>query len=296
VSDADEDRAERRVSDADEDRAERRVSDADEDRAERRVSDTGEDRAERTSEADAEGREAALDALEARLGHRFARRALLETALCHASHANEASGTEGGVIEHNERLEFLGDAVLDLVVAEALYRGRPDWREGELSRARRALVEGRSLARLARSLDLGRLLRLGRSELRTGGRDKDTVLENAMEAVIGALYLDGGARAARAFLERVFAAALSQDAAPARRDPKTELQERTMAVDGTTPSYVVVEDSGIEDDDERFTVEVRLGDRPLARSVGRTKRAAERRAAARALEGGGVEPAGAARV
>lgn len=224
-----------------------------------------------------------LDRLEAALGYRFVRRALLEDALRHSSYANERSSQQATRVEDNERLEFLGDAVLAIVVAHALYRAQPEWREGELSRALHALVEGRSLVKLARSFELGSAIRLGSTERASGGQEKASILENAMEAVVGAIYLDGGHDAAASFVEAAFGEALTADAAPVRRDPKTEFQERVMADEGCFPEYRVVTDSLVEGDEERFTVEVVLHGKPLARGVGRTKRAAERLAAADAL-------------
>lgn len=220
-----------------------------------------------------------LERLESVLGHRFTRRDLLEKALQHASHAHEHDG-----VESNERLEFLGDAVLGLVVADALYRMKPDWQEGELTRALHSVVEGRSLARIASEMDLGAWLKLGRTERQSSGERKPSILADALEAVVGALFLDGGLPVASAFVERVFASALAADAEPVGRDPKTELQERLMAEEGEFPRYRVSEDSGIEGDDERFTIEVVLREAPLARGIGRTKRAAERQAARAALE------------
>jgi len=221
-----------------------------------------------------------LDRLEALLGHRFESRALLEMAIRHASWAHEQ-----GDLESNERLEFLGDAVLGLVVASSLYRTKPDWQEGALTRALHAMVEGRSLARVGRALGLGGFLRLGRTELSSGGRDKPSILANSVEALIGALYLDGGLLAASAFIERVFAPSLAEDAGPVGRDPKTELQERLMEREGEFPTYRLLGDSEIEGDEERFRVAVELRGVPLAEGLGRTKRSAERRAARTALEG-----------
>ena len=226
----------------------------------------------------------ALDRLEAVLGYRFGRRALLENALVHSSYAHEKSTPGGGAVVHNERLEFLGDAVLGLAVADALYRAQPDWREGDLSRALHALVEGRSLSKLARSFELGSVIRLGRTEQQSGGEDKPSILENAMEAVIGAVYLDGGLDAVSALVERVFGEALAVDSPPVRRDPKTEFQERVMATHGEFPGYRLVSDSLVEGDERRFTVEVVVRGNALAQGVGRTKRSAERLAAAAALE------------
>ena len=136
----------------------------------------------------------ALDRLETALGYRFERRALLEDALRHSSYAHER---DDGLLRDNERLEFLGDAVLGLAVAHGFYEAKPDWQEGDLSRGLHALVEGRSLACLARRFDLGSMIRLGRTEETSKGWDKDSILANAMEAIIGAIYLDGGIRPAR---------------------------------------------------------------------------------------------------
>ncbi len=225
----------------------------------------------------------ALGRLETALGYRFVRRSLLEDALRHSSYANERSSQQATRVEDNERLEFLGDAVLAVVVAHALYRAQPEWREGELSRALHALVEGRSLVKLARSFELGSAIRLGSTERTSGGQEKASILENTMEAVVGAIYLDGGLEAAASFVEAAFGEALTADAVPVRRDPKTEFQERVMADEGRFPEYRLVTDSLVEGDEERFTVEVVLHGKPLARGVGRTKRAAERLAAADAL-------------
>ena len=219
-----------------------------------------------------------LARLEEALGHRFARPELLSLALRHASYAHESG--EG---ESNERLEFLGDAVLGLVVGHALYESHPQWREGELTRALHAVVEARSLARLAREVDLGPALVLGRTERSSGGHEKASILADAMEAVVGALYVDGGLEVVRHFIQARFASALSRDSAPVARDPKTELQEQTMAAIGAFPSYRVVADSGVEGDDRRFTVEVSLAGEALAQATDRTKRAAEREAARVAL-------------
>jgi ribonuclease-3 len=218
------------------------------------------------------------------LGHRFRDPELLRTALTHASRSYEEGSGSG-----NERLEFLGDAVLDLVVAELLFETQAGWREGELTRARAALVNRRALAGRARELDLGRHARLGRTEVRGGGADKDSILANLFEAVVGALYLDGGLRITRAFLERVYADALGRIGEALARDPKTRFQEWSHAAHGVTPSYRLLSDSGVEDDAERFRVEVLLGERVLGEGRARTKRAAERLAAEAALDSAGAE-------
>jgi ribonuclease-3 len=217
------------------------------------------------------------DELFAKLGHRFDDPTLLVTALTHASAAFERDGTRG-----NERLEFLGDAVLDLVVARLLYLAHPDWREGELTRARSALVNTRFLARQARALGLADYLVLGRTERRSGGVEKERVLANLFEAVIAAVYLDGGIEPVFGLVERCFGEALAGEAT-LQRDPKTRFQEWAHATLRETPRYTVLEDTGVEEAEDRFTVAVTVNGEAWARGSGRSKRAAERAAAAEAL-------------
>ncbi|MEN8158852.1 MAG: ribonuclease III [Myxococcota bacterium] len=212
-----------------------------------------------------------------RLGHEFRDVGLLATALTHASAAFERDGTRG-----NERLEFLGDAVLDLVVARLLFTLHPDWREGELTRARSAVVNTGFLARQARGLGLPEYLVLGRTERRSGGADKERVLANLFEAVIGALYLDAGLPPVFALVERCFGEALTGDAT-LERDPKTRFQEWAHAERRETPRYVVLDDSAVEEAEDRFRVAVTLDGEVWAEGSGRSKRAAERAAAVAAL-------------
>ncbi len=219
------------------------------------------------------------DPLAERLGHRFLDASLLETALTHPSAAFERDGSRG-----NERLEFLGDAVLDLVTARLLFLAHPDWREGELTRARAALVNTDSLAARARELSLGRYVQLGRTELQSGGADKDRVLANLLEAVVGALYLDAGIDAVFAFVERAFAGPLAAGRANLERDPKTRFQEWAHAALRETPTYEPLGDSGEEQAEDRFSVAVAVAGERWGEGTGRTKRAAERAAAAAALE------------
>ena len=232
-------------------------------------------------------RDARLSSIEEALGHRFTDASLFAAALRHASYAHERGREPGGGIdpesESNERLEFLGDAVLALVVAEALYSAKPDWQEGELTRALHAIVEGRSLASLADELGVGPAMRLGRTEESSGGESKPKVLEDAMEALIGAMYLDGGLDPVRRFVGARFANALAADATPVERDPKTELQERLMRVVGEFPTYRLTNDTGVEGDDARFSVEVVSKGEVLAVGTDRTKRRAEKTAARQAL-------------
>jgi ribonuclease-3 len=217
-----------------------------------------------------------VPALEAALGHVFRTPGLAEAALRHASFSHETLE-----LPDNERLEFLGDAVLGLVVAETLYREHPAWSEGALTRARAALVNRANLARCARELGLGALVRLGRTERRSGGQEKDTILANCFEAVLGAVYLDGGIEPAVALARRALGRADAPGDAP--RDPKTGFQEWAHAHLHATPIYRTARDSGVEDDDARFTVEVRVGDAIFGVGTGRSKRVAERLAAEQAL-------------
>ncbi len=218
-----------------------------------------------------------LGILEERLGHRFGQPALLETALRHPSFSHETDGTRG-----NERLEFLGDAALGLVVAEMLYEAHPGWPEGDLTRARAALVNARSLAARARELGLGDHIRLGRTEQRTGGGKKERILANVLEAVVGAMQLDGGAPVVRAFAERLFSEAIRTAPAPAP-DAKTRLQEWTHAQLQRTPTYRTIRDSGVDEDPDRFHVEVRVEEEAWGAGRGRTKRLAQQAAAEAAL-------------
>jgi len=216
--------------------------------------------------------------LEKALGHRFENPALLDIALAHPSYAHEIDGTRG-----NERLEFLGDAVLDLAVARLLYDAHPRWSEGDLTRARAALVNTRMLARCARELGIGSHARLGRTERKTGGADKERILANVFEALVGALYLDAGLAPVTALAQRLFADLLIPGSEPLAADPKTRFQEWSHADRGATPRYSAVSDSGVENDEARFVVEVRLTGEVWGQGIGRTKRAAERAAAEAAL-------------
>jgi len=216
-----------------------------------------------------------VEILSRALGYEFRDREQLLTALSHASYAHETRGDRG-----NERLEFLGDAVLDLVVGEALYLAHPGWSEGQLTRARASLVRGDALAERARELALPTLVRLGRTELRSGGAEKDSILANVFEAVIGALYLDGGLAPVQAYVAGWFTGDPEHSLIA---DAKTSFQEWTHATLRATPSYHMVDDSGIEDDANRFTVEVRVAGESWGAGTGRSKRLAERAAAEAAL-------------
>lgn len=194
----------------------------------------------------------------------------------------------------NERLEFLGDAVLGLVVAEAMFQLHPEWREGELTRMRAQLVSRQHMAEVAAAIDLGRYLRLSRGEDRGGLRRKSTVLSNTMEAVIGALFLDGGLEPVSKFVRRHVMGDAAEELArelssgAALGNYKSALQEHLQAAHAGSPVYKVKSESG-PDHRKRFLVEVRLkpgeGEpgKPLARGLGTTKKHAEQDAARRAL-------------
>ena len=243
--------------------------------------------------------EADLAELEAALGHGFANRELLVRALTHRSLANQQAvagrddpAAGGG---DNERMEFLGDAVLGLVVAEALFSAHPEWHEGELTRVRSQLVSRQHMAEVAAEIGLGVHLRLSRGEDKSGLRHKSTVLSNTMEAVMAALFFDGGLEPVRAFARsRVMGQAAEQLAQELRSGAalgnyKSALQEHLQAERTGTPMYKVKSESG-PDHRKRFLVEVRLkpenGEpgKPLARGMGSTKKHAEQDAARRALE------------
>ena len=225
------------------------------------------------------GRE--YDVLEQRLEYRFRDRGLLEHALTHRSHAHE--DVSGGVAD-NESLEFLGDAVLGLIVADLLFREFPHFREGQKSKVKGTLVSTASLAAVAERLGLGAALLLGRGEEKTGGRQKQALLADACEAVIAAVYLDGGLDEARRFVLRELADEIERVRTPEfLRDYKSALQEQLQAAGRVRPDYVVVETVG-PDHDKVFAVEVRAGDELLGSGRGRSKKDAEQEAAREALE------------
>lgn len=221
-----------------------------------------------------------VDAMALALGYRFSAPDLLLQALTHRSFHNECPG---GDEPHNERLEFLGDAVVELCVSNQLMERLPDAREGELTKLRAMVVSETSLARCALECAIGDHLRLGRGEDQSGGRQKPSILADAFEALLGAVYLDGGYRAANAAVERLLGPLM--DAAlegELDRDHKTRLQELAQRVRHQMPRYVVVEEQG-PDHSKMFTVAVHLGDAEVARGEGPSKKAAEQAAALRAL-------------
>jgi ribonuclease-3 len=220
-------------------------------------------------------------ALEATLGISFPDRALALAALTHKSWVNEHRD-EGSA--HNERLEFLGDAVVDLAVSQRLMERFPAAPEGELSKMRAAVVDERGLSEMARVLGLGALLRLGRGEELTGGREKASLLCDAMEAVIAVLYLSGGLPSVLALVDRFLGEAFDRAVAGTLdRDFKTQLQELAYDRLKTVPAYRIVEERG-PDHAKLFVVEVSVADGLVAGAEGRSKKDAEQAAALRCLQ------------
>jgi ribonuclease-3 len=216
------------------------------------------------------------EALEKSLGYRFDDPNLLKQALTHCSAGSR----------NNERLEFLGDALLGCVIAAELFDRHPKAREGELSRLRASLVRRESLAELAQELEIGRYLRLGTGERKSGGHNRNSILADALEAVFGAIYLDGGFAACRRGILRLFSDRLAAAADPeALKDAKTRLQEYLQSRQMALPEYTVIEVSG-EAHAQSFRVQCLLGDSRLAPTLGsaRSRRQAEQRAAGKMLE------------
>jgi ribonuclease III len=238
-----------------------------------------------------------IAALESALGHHFRRAELLEQALTHSSQAREQEALQTATrVGDNEQLEFLGDAILGFVTSETLFQRFPEYHEGQLSKLRAHLVSERHLIQVAQQLDLGSFLRLGRGEEKSGGRHKTALLVDALEAVLAALYLDGGVDAARKFiLQAILAPELDKiAAAPAGAsfltDYKSALQEAVHASGRPQPSYILVKEEGPEHK-KTFTVEARLHapgsvgtPEFVGRALGPTKKVAEQGAARQALE------------
>lgn len=218
--------------------------------------------------------------LEQKLNVRFNDYSLLTRALTHRSYLNE---NPGAVSEDNERLEFLGDAVLDFVVGAYLYHHFPEMSEGDLTSLRAALVRAETLAEFARQWELGRFLRLGYGETETGGRERVPLLCATFEAVIGAIYLDNGLETARALTETLISAAIPTIlASESHKDAKSEFQVWAQARYNITPRYRVVHTSG-PDHERLFTVQVEVGDMVWGEGQGRSKQAAAQAAARLAL-------------
>ena len=216
-----------------------------------------------------------LSPLETAIGHVFADRDLLVGALIHSSAREETNGRD------NQTLEFLGDSVLGLAISDLATVTHPHLDEGALTRLRASLVNAASLAEVARSLALGTWLRLGKGEERSGGRNKERILAACYEAVIGAVFRDGGYGAARAMIARHFGDAVASGKPPS--DFKTALQELAQERGAGTPTYRLVQERGPAHD-RRFAVEVLLRDRALAGGTGSSRKEAEQEAARKAIE------------
>ncbi|MCD8087056.1 MAG: ribonuclease III [Oscillospiraceae bacterium] len=219
-----------------------------------------------------------MDKLEQRLGYSFATHVYLETALTHSSYANEQ-----GHQHSNERLEFLGDSVLGFCVAKSLWQMYPDMPEGGLTRLRAELVCETSLHQVALSLNLGQYIRLGKNEECNGGRDRTSILADCVEAIIAAMYLDGGLAPVEAFIEEYILKDLRAGHRPVRTDYKTQLQELMQRAGGASPVYAIVAESG-PDHNKSFTASVTLHDGSQALGEGKSKKEAEQMAAKAALQ------------
>ncbi|MCY3756820.1 MAG: ribonuclease III [Acidobacteria bacterium] len=229
--------------------------------------------------------EQGLEKLEERIGHAFKDRSLLLRALTHSSFANECPLEQGD----NEQLEFLGDTIIGFVVGEYLMVNHPDFSEGRLSKLRAQLVSSGSLFRSASALQLGRFLRLGKGAEKSGSREKQAVLVDATEALVAALYLDGGMDAARRFVLKQ----LEEDLEDIRSgrfvscDYKSRLQEKLHSLRQAPPEYSIIDESG-PGHRRQFSVRLTIGGEPAARGQGATKKSAEQDAARQVLER--VEP------
>lgn len=217
-----------------------------------------------------------MKSLEEKLGYSFQNISLLEHALTHSSYANESRGR----YTSNERLEFLGDSVLGMVVADHLYRTSPDMPEGELTRTRAALVCEESLVEVAQALDLGSYLRLGKGEELCGGRHRPSIQADAVEAVLAAVYLDGGIGSVRKIIHRYVLSRSQQAGVP--QDYKTALQELVQRTPGSTIEYRLVQETG-PDHCRVFVMEVSVGGTVMGEGRGHSKKAAEQMAAKAAI-------------
>ena len=222
------------------------------------------------------GKEPQLHRLQEEAGYFFSDAALLLRCLTHVSYGR---GKGGG---HNETLEFLGDAVLNLAVSDLLMRRFPEKDEGDLSKMRASLVNSAVLAEKAADLKLGALLRMGKGEERSGGREKESILAGAMEAILGGIYWDGGYEAARRVVEKYFAADIKERKL-GQHDHKTRLQEISQMLFRAPPVYRLVAETG-PDHEKRFATEIIINGKILGRGEGKSKKQSEQEAARRALE------------
>ena len=221
-----------------------------------------------------------LNELEETIDYVFKDRQLLLQALTHKSYSNE----QPEFVPYNERLEFLGDAVLELVISNWIFCRYPDIPEGGLTRIRAEVVSEKGLSQIARELDIGKALRLGKGEQRSGGREKSSLLADALEALLGALYSDGGLSVASQLVEKAFNSLIEESALLRYgSDHKTCLQERLQAKYGSLPEYVLAQVSG-PDHERVFSMEVYLSGKLLGKGRGSSKKNSEQKAAATALD------------
>jgi len=220
-----------------------------------------------------------LKPLQDSIGYVFSDESVLVTALTHRSCLNEPS-----VKESYERLEFLGDAVLEMLISDYLFKSHPDKQEGFLTAARSATVRTESLSDLGRSLNLGSFLRMSKGEEATGGRNNSSTLEDAIESLIGAIYLDGGLDKAKAFFDRFLAPTADTMVQEDRlKDAKSSLQEMIQAKGLSTPTYTTTKEIG-PDHDKTFETAVVINNKQIATGIGKSKQEAEQKAAQKALE------------
>lgn len=220
-----------------------------------------------------------LEALEEKLGYTFREKGYLKTAVTHSSYANEVRGGE----KSNERLEFLGDSILGAVVADYIFRNCQSMPEGELTKLKASLVCEKALCGFSRELGIGEFLRLSRGEQHSGGRTRPSILADAFEAMIAAIYLDGGMEAARNFILRFTVPLMNAPRPKAFRDYKTVLQEIVQQNPEEHIEYVLVGESG-PDHNKHFVMEVHLNHNVIGKGGGRSKKEAEQQAAREALE------------
>ena len=230
-----------------------------------------------TRKGEAMSKKYSLELLEERIGYQFHNIALLKQAITHSSYTNEQKINKA---RHYERLEFLGDAVLELVSSEFLFAAHPDVQEGELTKMRASMVCEPALAFCAKDLELGQFLLLGKGEESTGGRERDSITSDAMEAVTGAIFLDGGMEPAKAFINRFILSDLENK--QLFYDSKSNLQELIQGKLKKDFRYELMDESGPEHD-KTFVVDVVMEEERLGRGTGRTKKAAEQQAAYHAL-------------
>jgi ribonuclease-3 len=220
-----------------------------------------------------------MNTLEKRLEYSFKNKELLQTALTHSSYANE---NRGSGCESNERLEFLGDSVLGMVVADYLFHNYSHMPEGNMTRLRAELVCESSLVVVARDLGLGDYIHLGKGEELSGGRQRPSILADCVEAVIAAIYLEGGMEVAEAFIKKNILSSVAVERALKSKDYKTALQELVQQKSGQALTYTLIDESG-PDHMKSFTVQVSLNGRPIGQGTGRTKKEAEQAAACEAI-------------